>query len=119
MSYDPQEAAIMRTRQYLEAAYAHPTSPEKEVVPSCGGLWSHGDCWTLLQNAVVQSSNQYTLTVVFYDWEAHVPLRSGDDVIVRVDFVNTHSVLVYTYESCVDFCLYEPDNWSPPKYIEP
>jgi hypothetical protein len=119
LDYDPKEAAIVHTKLYLEAAYAHPTAPQEEAVEEavvgCGGVLAYDDCWTLLQEVVVQSSNQYTLTVVFYDWEAGVPLGSGDDVIVRVELANTRPVLVYTYEGCVDFCSYEPDDWSPPR----
>jgi len=108
LDYDPKEAA-----------HTHPTAPQEkaveEAVVDCGGVLASDDCWTLLQEVVVQSSNQYTLTVVFYDWEAGVPLGSGDDVIIRAEFANARPVPVYTYEGCVDFCLYERDDWSPPR----
>jgi len=114
-NYDPKEVAMRCTERYLQAAYAHPNAAEKDVLSSCGGAWSHGDCWSILQEAVVPSSNQYTMTVVYYNWEDDIPWRGGDEITVQVDFANSRSVMVFTYEGCVDYCFYRPDDWTPPK----
>lgn len=114
LNYDPKEAAMRWTEKYLQAAYAHPNATEEDVLPSCGGMWSHGDCWAILQEAVAHSSNQYTMTVVYYNWEDDIPWRGGDEIIVQVNFANSRPVMVFTYEGCIDYCIYQPDNWTPP-----
>jgi hypothetical protein len=118
LNYDPEDAAVLRTESYLVAAYADPTASQQDSVPSCGGCWAAEDCWLLLQDAVVKASGQYSLTAVYYNWEdSSVPWRGGDEIIVQVDFPQGRPILVYTYESCVDYCFYKPDDWTYPSRL--
>jgi hypothetical protein len=119
VTYDPKEAALASVSQYLNAAYAYPTAHQHDTVPSCGGLWATEACWKTLQDAVIRSANQYTLTVAFYNWEGPYPgPRGGDEITVQVDFANGQRVLVYTYESCIDYCTLESERLSSvwPRY---
>ena len=114
-NYDPKEVAMRCTERYLQVAYAHPNAAQEDVSLPCGGWQPHGDCWSILQEAVAHSSNQYTMTVVYYNWEDDIPWRGGDEIIVQVDFANSRPVTVFTYQGGIDYCFYQPDDWTLPK----
>jgi hypothetical protein len=111
-NYDPKKAAITQTKLYTDAAYAHSEKPgpkENPVHPD--GEWPH-QCWELLRQPAVESSNQYTMTVIYYNWEARDSsgASGADEIIVQVDFANASRVLVNFYGDEVLYC-YLPQDW--------
>jgi hypothetical protein len=108
--YDPKEAAIDQTRQYVEASYIHsqkPTPAENPVSP--GYEWPHR-CWELLHKPAIESSNQYTLKVTYYNWKdgGSFGASGADEITVLVDFANGSQVVSYFRAGTVKFC-YPPD----------
>lgn len=110
-NYDPKKAAITQTRLYTDAAYAYSKKPDPKENPVHNGEWPHY-CWELLRQPALESSNQYTLTVVYYNWEARDSsgASGADEIIVQVDFTNSSRVLVNFYSGEVRYC-YLPQDW--------
>lgn len=104
-NYDPVQVAIEQTRQYIEAVqvYEEPGPHNNPVHP--GGEWPHY-CWELLRTPAIESSNNYTLTVVYVsqDGSSQVGGSGGDEVEVEVDFSNGSRVVVNYYVDEVRYC---------------
>ncbi len=124
--YDPEGVALEVAQQYLDAAYNHPTAVEEELLPSCGGHWSYG-CLEFLQGIVVDYPKPYTLEIVYRNWEDGFCVmpdgeavhsykgtggRGGDEVVIQATFSNQQTVIIHTYEGCVEQC-YE-GSWQMP-----
>lgn len=116
--YNPEEAALEVTSRYLDAAYNHPTAVEEELLPSCGGHWSYG-CLEFLQTTLVDYPQPYTLEILYYNQEDGLCVmpdgeavnsykghggRGGDEVIIQATFSNQQTVIIHTYEGCVEQC---------------
>lgn len=105
-NHDPKKAAITQTRQYVEASYIHsqkPTPAENPVSP--GYEWPYR-CWELLHEPAVESSNQYTLRVTYYNWEdgGSFGASGADEITVLVEFANGSQVISYYRAGTVRFC---------------
>lgn len=109
-SYDPQQVALEQTKQYIEAAqiYEKPGPQNNPVHP--GGEWPYY-CWELLREPAVESSNNYTLTVIYVslDGSGQIGGSGGDEVEVQVDFANGSRVVVNYYVDEVRYCYIPRD----------
>ena len=106
-SWDPKEEALRETRKLVEAASYWPTVPHSDTLPLCLRIDYDDSCWVTLNDGMVQSRGQYSMTVVYYGRESDPPsMRSGDEVTVRVDFARGQPVDVYLYQGCIDWCLF-------------
>ena len=88
-AYDPRTTALNAANQLLVTAQAHPTSTiTSSGLPSY--LWVNEKCWTFLQDAAVQSSGQYTLTITSYYDSKDDPNRIRDtiEIFMKVTFSN-------------------------------
>jgi hypothetical protein len=103
IAYDPKQPALNRVKDLLDTAYESPVSDSMPEFSSCGGVIDRD--WRILQDSVKTNSNQYTLSIKFYNWEEEYPgMRSGDEIIVEILFEDGSIIDVYTYESCTVFC---------------
>lgn len=99
VNYDAYEAAIQATERLLSYIREYPTdSLPLDELPSY--LWVREDCWTLLQEAMIQNSGQYSLTARYNG----IPYRPVDDILVRVDFADGRQVEVLFYQGGLVGC---------------
>ena len=110
-SYDPKEASINRMNGILDIAYTEPISESSNhIIPSCGGLFLQDSCWRMLQDEVKLNSNQYSMSIIFYNKENYFPpWRGGDEITLELLFENGTTIHVGTYESCVEWCKKQDD----------
>jgi hypothetical protein len=108
--YDPKAAAIGQTRQYVEASYIHSQKPTPAENPVSPGYEWPNRCWELLHEPAVESSNQYTLRVTYYNWEdgGSFGASGADEITVLVDFANGSQVVSCFQAGTVRF-FYPPD----------
>lgn len=109
---DPKQSAIDQTRQYVDASYAHPQKPDVEDNPVLPGYeWPHY-CWELFHEPAIESANQYTLTVTYYNWEdgGSFGASGADEITVLVEFANGRQVVSYFRAGVVKYCYLS--DWS-------
>jgi hypothetical protein len=86
---DPRTTALNAANELLLAAQAHPTGTiTSSGLPSY--LWVNEKCWIFLQDATLQSSGQYTITITSYYDSKDDPnrIRDATEIFMKVIFSN-------------------------------
>lgn len=90
--YDPKQAAQDTVVQCLAGS--------REF---CGYL-TDSPCWAAMQQSAEQSANEYTIDVLWYNWEDQICCRGGDEVYMQVNFSNGNTFRVLWYEESLESC---------------
>lgn len=101
----PKESALQQTEQILRAAQRYPTgSLPKENLPSY--LWVGEDCWRFLQEAMVQSSNRYTITIEqsFNSEDSPISSRAMIEIFILVNFASGRRGEILYYQGGLTGC---------------
>lgn len=96
--YDPKEAAIEKVTQCLDAE-------DKEQEETCG-LVTNFPCWNSIKS-IVNTNNQYSVEVLWYNWEDRIPSRGGDEVYLQVTFADDNVFRILWYEGGLEHCEVE------------
>ncbi len=109
---DPKQMAVKQTKKLVDAIYLYPMKPNPQEDPLRPGEDWPRNCWEFLRQPAIESSNKYTLTATFYNWEDGGSFgASGADVVeVQIDFANGSQVLVELYANRIIHCYHPRKN---------
>ena len=95
---NPRAEAVEDVRQCLEAARASAEIPSYEV---CGRLIGQPD-WSAIAEQLRDSIDDYSISIVWYNYEDNVCCRGGDEILLQVDFTNGQTFYLLWYEGLLE-----------------
>jgi hypothetical protein len=99
---DPAEVALQTTEELLDTAWQHPNAP----APFDYRDLEIDRCWQFIQRSLVQSSNQYTSTVIYNSQNETYYFRDTVEIVVQITFSDNRWVRIRFYEGGTAGCQY-------------
>jgi hypothetical protein len=94
--YDPKDAAIEKVTQCLD--------DDGENQQETSGLITYFPGWDAIKQSADKTNNQYSVDVLWYNWEDQIPNRGGDEVYLQVSFSDDNVFRILWYEGGLEYC---------------
>jgi hypothetical protein len=98
LEYDPKEAALETVTQCVNAE-------DEQQQESCG-LITDLPCWNAIKQSADTTNDQYSVDILWYNWEDEIPNRGGDEVYLQVTFSDGNIFRILWYEGWLEYCEY-------------